>query len=74
MQHTLCGISNSCSNYKIPEGLVINRGDAMSVPEREQTVHGRHSACPNLAVLLKTLHRDDDSSDVHCGPCIPGVM
>lgn len=29
---TLCSISNSCSNYKIPEGLVINCEDASSGP------------------------------------------
>lgn len=36
MQHTLRSISNSCSNYKIPEGLVINCEDALIGPEKEE--------------------------------------
>lgn len=35
MLHTLYSISNACSNYKIPEGLVINRADVLSRPENE---------------------------------------
>ncbi len=63
-------MSNSCSNYKIPEGLVINCEDALSGPEKEGGVRGSQS----LSVFLKTLSREDDGFDVRYGLCIPGVM
>lgn len=53
-------MSNSCSNYKIPEGLVINCEDALSGLEKEGRVHGSQS----LSVFLKTLSREDDGFDV----------